>query len=78
LAQGLIGQAGEFYYAAFQICGALKQEGYQVVIVNSNPITLTTDLAIADVTYIEPLTPDNLERIIGKTYVQSSLSTKSR
>jgi len=60
----VIGQAAEFDYSGTQACKALKQEGYEVVLVNSNPATIMTDPGIADRTYIEPLTPEILETII--------------
>ena len=60
----VIGQACEFDYSGTQACKALKEEGYKVILVNSNPATIMTDPEFADVTYIEPLTVDFLERII--------------
>jgi carbamoyl-phosphate synthase large subunit len=60
-----IGQAGEFDYAASQACSALKAEGFEIVVINSNPITLTTDDSTADAIYIEPLNMGNLEKIIA-------------
>src|SRR5881397_678872 len=62
----VIGQAAEFDYAGTQACRALREEGVETVLVNSNPATIMTDAGVADVTYIEPLTVDVLERIIGK------------
>jgi carbamoyl-phosphate synthase large subunit len=62
----VIGQACEFDYAGTQACNALKEEGYKVVLVNSNPATIMTDPGMADRTYIEPLTVENLEKIIAK------------
>jgi carbamoyl-phosphate synthase large subunit len=62
----IIGQACEFDYSGTQACRALKSEGYEVVLVNSNPATIMTDPEIADRTYIEPITPEILERIIEK------------
>ncbi|MFC1617193.1 carbamoyl-phosphate synthase large subunit [Candidatus Margulisiibacteriota bacterium] len=62
----IIGQACEFDYSGAQACKALREEGYQIVLVNSNPATIMTDPALADSTYIEPLTPEVLERIIEK------------
>ena len=62
----IIGQACEFDYSGTQACKALKEEGYQVVLVNSNPATIMTDPQMADSTYIEPLTIENLEKIIQK------------
>jgi carbamoyl-phosphate synthase large subunit len=62
----VIGQACEFDYSGTQACKALHEEGYEVVLVNSNPATIMTDPEMADRTYIEPLTVENLERIIAK------------
>ena len=61
----VIGQACEFDYSGTQACKALKEEGYRVVLVNSNPATIMTDPEFADVTYIEPLTLEFLEKIIA-------------
>ena len=61
----VIGQACEFDYSGTQACKALKEEGYRVILVNSNPATIMTDPEFADVTYIEPLTLDILEKIIA-------------
>src|SRR6201987_470490 len=60
----VIGQSAEFDYSGTQACKALKSEGYEVVLANSNPATIMTDPEIADRTYIEPLTRENLEEII--------------
>mgnify|MGYP002512923970 CR=1 FL=1 len=62
----IIGQAAEFDYAGTQACLALREEGYEVVLVNSNPATIMTDPETADVTYIEPLNVERLEQIIAK------------
>ncbi|MFA5144263.1 MAG: carbamoyl-phosphate synthase large subunit [Candidatus Omnitrophota bacterium] len=62
----IIGQACEFDYSGTQACKALREEGYEVVLVNSNPATIMTDPGMADKTYIEPLTIESLERIIAK------------
>ena len=62
----IIGQACEFDYSGTQACKALRQLGYEIVLVNSNPATIMTDPEIADVTYIEPLNVDRLEQIIAK------------
>lgn len=62
----IIGQACEFDYSGTQACKALREEGYEVVLVNSNPATIMTDPGMADKTYIEPLTPVSLEKIIEK------------
>ena len=60
----IIGQACEFDYSGAQACKALKEEGYRVVLVNSNPATIMTDPEMADATYIEPITPETLAKII--------------
>lgn len=62
----IIGQACEFDYSGTQACKALKEEGYEIVLVNSNPATIMTDPETADKTYIEPLTLESLEKIIEK------------
>ncbi|MDA0707715.1 MAG: hypothetical protein O2963_01380, partial [Proteobacteria bacterium] len=62
----IIGQACEFDYSGTQACKALREEGYEVVLVNSNPATIMTDPETADRTYIEPLTPEVLEQIIER------------
>lgn len=62
----VIGQACEFDYAGTQACKALKEEGFQVILLNSNPATMMTDPEIADATYIEPITVETLEKIIIK------------
>src|SRR5262245_33806045 len=62
----VIGQACEFDYSGTQACKALREEGYQVVLVNSNPATIMTDPETADRTYVEPITPEVLERIIAR------------
>ena len=71
----IIGQACEFDYSGTQACKALREEGYQVVLVNSNPATIMTDPEIADATYIEPLTADFLEMIIRKEKPDALLPT---
>src|SRR5512136_1932294 len=60
----VIGQACEFDYSGTQACKVLKEEGYEVVLVNSNPATIMTDPEFAHRTYVEPLAPEFLERII--------------
>ena len=60
----VIGQACEFDYSGTQACKALKEEGYRVILINSNPATIMTDPELADATYIEPITPDMVTRII--------------
>ena len=62
----IIGQACEFDYSGTQACKALREEGYEVVLANSNPATIMTDPGMADHTYIEPLTVDSIEKIIAK------------
>ena len=62
----VIGQACEFDYSGTQAVRALKEEGYRVVLVNSNPATIMTDPELADRTYIEPITPEWVEKIIEK------------
>ncbi|OQB00640.1 MAG: Carbamoyl-phosphate synthase large chain [Chloroflexi bacterium ADurb.Bin222] len=62
----VIGQACEFDYSGAQACKALRSEGYRVVLVNSNPATIMTDPGMADATYVEPITPDIVARIIEK------------
>ena len=71
----LIGQAAEFDYAGTQACRALREEGIETVLVNSNPATIMTDPGIADITYLEPLTVDVLERIIEKERPSGLLAT---
>src|SRR5580658_3640200 len=60
----IIGQACEFDYSGTQACKALKEEGYRVILINSNPATIMTDPEFADRTYIEPITPEAIEKII--------------
>src|ERR1043165_4797813 len=62
----IIGQACEFDYSGTQACKALKEENYRVVLVNSNPATIMTDPEFADRTYIEPITPECVEKIIAR------------
>jgi carbamoyl-phosphate synthase large subunit len=71
----VIGQACEFDYSGTQACKALRSEGYEVVLVNSNPATIMTDPEIADRTYIEPLTKEYLEKIIAVERPQALLPT---
>ena len=71
----VIGQAAEFDYAGTQACKALKEQGINVVLVNSNPATLMTDHSMADAIYIEPLIPETIQRIIEKEKPDSLLST---
>src|SRR5437762_214930 len=71
----LIGQAAEFDYAGTQACRALREEGIETVLVNSNPATIMTDPGVADVTYLEPLTVEVLERIIARERPDGLLPT---
>ncbi len=71
----VIGQAAEFDYAGTQACRALKEEGLEVILVNSNPATIMTDNAMADKIYIEPLTLETIKRIIKKERPDSLIST---
>jgi carbamoyl-phosphate synthase large subunit len=71
----IIGQACEFDYSGAQACKALREEGYEVVLVNSNPATIMTDPEMADRTYIEPITWDVVERIIAKERPDALLPT---
>ena len=71
----VIGQAAEFDYAGTQACLALKEEGYEVVLVNSNPATIMTDQEIADTVYIEPITLEFVSRILRKALPDAILPT---
>jgi carbamoyl-phosphate synthase large subunit len=71
----VIGQACEFDYSGTQACKALREEGYQVVLINSNPATIMTDPETADRTYVEPITPEAVEKIIAKERPQALLPT---
>src|SRR5579864_7509623 len=71
----IIGQACEFDYSGTQACKALRSDGYQVVLVNSNPATIMTDPEIADRTYIEPLTVEYIEAIIARERPEALLPT---
>ena len=71
----VIGQACEFDYSGAQACKALREEGYRVILVNSNPATIMTDPSMADATYIEPITTEMLERIIEKEKPDALLPT---
>src|SRR5918912_2884681 len=62
----VIGQAAEFDYSGVQACKVLLEDGYEVVLVNSNPATIMTDPEFATATYIEPLTPSSVEKVIEK------------
>ena len=71
----VIGQACEFDYSGTQACKALKEEGFEVVLINSNPATIMTDPETADATYIEPVTPEVLEKVIAKERPDALLPT---
>ncbi|MDE0042887.1 MAG: carbamoyl-phosphate synthase large subunit, partial [Candidatus Poribacteria bacterium] len=71
----IIGQACEFDYSGTQACKALKEEGYKVVLVNSNPATIMTDPEVADRTYVEPITPEVVAQIIAKERPHALLPT---
>ena len=71
----VIGQGCEFDYSGTQACKALREEGYRIVLINSNPATIMTDPQVADATYIEPLAVDVVERIIEKERPDALLST---
>lgn len=71
----IIGQACEFDYSGTQACKALKEEGFEVVLINSNPATIMTDPSFADKTYIEPISPEHVEKIIEKERPDALLPT---
>ena len=71
----IIGQACEFDYSGAQACKALKDEGYRVILVNSNPATIMTDPSLADATYVEPITAEMLEKIIIRERPDALLPT---
>ena len=71
----IIGQACEFDYSGVQACKALRAEGYRIILVNSNPATIMTDPDVADATYIEPITPEMVEKIIEKERPDALLPT---
>src|SRR5205809_5248489 len=71
----MIGQACEFDYSGTQACKALREEGYEVVLVNSNPATIMTDPDLADRTYVEPLTPEVVASIIERERPDALLPT---
>src|SRR5471032_1096398 len=71
----VIGQACEFDYSGVQACKALKEEGYRVILINSNPATIMTDPGLVDATYIEPITPDMVAKIIEKERPDAILPT---
>jgi len=71
----IIGQACEFDYSGAQACKALREEGYRVILVNSNPATIMTDPDMADATYIEPITPETVAKILEKERPDALLPT---
>ncbi|HAD24182.1 MAG TPA: carbamoyl phosphate synthase large subunit, partial [Alphaproteobacteria bacterium] len=71
----VIGQACEFDYSGTQACKALKEEGYRIILVNSNPATIMTDPELADATYIEPITPEMVAKIIARERPDALLPT---
>ena len=71
----VIGQACEFDYSGTQACRVLRDEGLRVVLVNSNPATIMTDPEFSDATYVEPITPEFVERIIAKERPDALLAT---
>ncbi len=71
----IIGQACEFDYSGAQACKALKAEGYRVILVNSNPATIMTDPGLADATYVEPITPEIVEKVIAREKPDALLPT---
>src|SRR5919112_337255 len=71
----IIGQACEFDYSGVQACKALREEGYRVMLVNSNPATIMTDPNLADATYIEPITPGTVAKILEKERPDALLPT---
>ena len=71
----VIGQACEFDYSGSQACKVLREEGYRVVLINSNPATIMTDPDFADATYIEPITPEMVTKIIIKEKPDALLPT---
>ena len=71
----VIGQACEFDYSGAQACKALKEEGYRIILINSNPATIMTDPEMADATYIEPITPKVVAKILRKEKPDALLPT---
>ena len=71
----VIGQACEFDYSGTQACKVLREEGYRVVLINSNPATIMTDPHVADATYVEPITPQFIEEVIRKEHPEAILPT---
>src|ERR1700677_3300410 len=71
----VIGQACEFDYSGVQACKALRAEGYRIILVNSNPATIMTDPEVADATYVEPITPEIVAKILEKERPEALLPT---
>ena len=71
----VIGQACEFDYSGTQACKALKEEGYRIILLNSNPATIMTDPGLADATYVEPITPETVKCILEKESPDAILPT---
>src|SRR4051812_42200354 len=71
----IIGQAAEFDYSGTQACRVLREEGLRVILVNSNPATIMTDPEVADATYVEPITPEYVEKVIAKERPDALLAT---
>jgi carbamoyl-phosphate synthase large subunit len=71
----VIGQACEFDYSGTQACKALKEEGYRVILINSNPATIMTDPELADRTYVEPITVEVVEKVIERERPDALLPT---
>src|SRR4028118_315915 len=71
----VIGQAAEFDYSGTQACKVLREEGYRIILVNSNPATIMTDPEMADATYVEPITPAYVAKIIAKERPDAVLPT---
>ena len=71
----IIGQACEFDYSGAQACKALKADGYRIILVNSNPATIMTDPEMADATYIEPITPETVAKVISAERPDALLPT---
>ena len=71
----VIGQAAEFDYSGVQACKVLREEGYEIVLVNSNPATIMTDPEFADATYVEPLEPGTVARVIERERPDALLPT---
>src|SRR5690606_22837870 len=71
----VIGQACEFDYSGAQACKALREEGYRIILINSNPATIMTDPEMADATYIEPITPDIVAKILEREKPDALLPT---